>query len=83
MFKAALVSKLVVGGLFSSSDEFDLAVRRLNQDLGKLVILARRNKTKIHHICLLQARENARIRMVNKNKKVLDREKPRVLCTGS
>ena len=83
MFKATQISKLISGGLFSTADEFDLTVRRKNQDLDKLVILARRNKTKIHHICLLQAREKSRIRIVNRNKTREHREKPRVLCKAS
>ena len=83
MFTPEHISKLVNGGLFPSASEFDLAVRRLNQDLDKLVILARRNKVKIHHICLLQAREKTRIRNANKNKASIDQERPRELCKGS
>ena len=80
MFTAQQISSLGIRGLFSTAAEFDLAVRRFNQDLNKLVVLARRNATKIHHVCLLQSRENSRVRMINKNKKREDREKPRLLC---
>ena len=83
MFTVAQILKLADGGLFASADQFDLAVRRLNQDLNKLVILARRNRTNIHHICLLQARENSRVSLLNKGKKRVDRLKPRQLCKGS
>ena len=83
MFGAQHISNLGVNGIFSTADEFDLAVRRFNQDLKKLVILARRNKTNIHHVCLLQARENSRVRLVNKNKKREDREKRRMPCKAS
>ena len=83
MFKATQISKISKGDLFSTADEFDLIVRRKNQDLDKLVILARRNKTKIHDICLLQAREKSRVRIVNRNKTDEAREKPRVLCKAS
>ena len=83
MLKVTDISNLAEGGLFSSSDEFDLAVRRLNQDLGKLVIFAKRNKTTIQQICLLQARENSRIRASNKGKKRDAYEKPNELCKGA
>ena len=83
MFTPEHISKLVNGDLFLSAREFDLAVRRLNQDLDKLVILARRNKVKIHHICVLQAREKTRIRSANKNKASIEQERPRELCKGS
>ena len=83
MFTPEHISKVVKGGLFASASEFDLAVRRLNQDLDKLVILARRNKVKIHHICLLQAREKTRVRKTNKNKASIEQERPRELCKGS
>ena len=83
MFTPEHISKLVNGGLFASASEFDLAVRRQNQGLDKLIILARRNKVKIHHICLLQAREKTRIRNANKNKSSIDQERPIELCKGS
>ena len=79
MFTIPQISHLTKGGLFASSDEFDLAVRRFNQDLNKLIILARRNKAKIHHRCLLQARENSRVSALYKGKKGVNRVKPRLL----
>ena len=53
MFQSSEIGKLTVGGLFSSAGEFDYAVRRYNQDNQKLLKLAKRNKSKIHHVCLL------------------------------
>ena len=53
MNKSTEVSKLEIGGVFAATGEFDLGVRRVNQDRGKLFILARRNTKTIHHICLL------------------------------
>ena len=55
MFKASNIGKLAVNGLFSTSNDFDLAVRRYNQDLNKLLKLKKRDKLRIHHVCLLQA----------------------------
>ena len=43
MNKSTEVSKLEIGGVFAATGEFDLGVRRVNQDRGKLFILARRN----------------------------------------
>ena len=83
MFKVTNMFNLVQGGLFSSSDEFDLAVRRFNQDIDKLVIFSKRNKTKIHHICLLQARENSRVRSLNKVCTNETKETLRNLCKGA
>ena len=51
MTQSTVISKLTVGGVFATADEFDLGVRRVNQDSGKLVVLARRNTKTIHHIC--------------------------------
>ena len=61
--------RLAVGGVFSTAEEFDLAVSRFDQDKIELLKLARRNKTTIHHICSAQARERERISELNKGKK--------------
>ena len=82
MIRKTDVGLLGKGGIFSSSDEFDTAVRRHNQDVKKLLKLAKRNSTKIHHICLLQAREHERVSRLNKDKTRRDRVKPNTLCTG-
>ena len=37
MFTVARILKLADGGLFATADQFDLAVRAVNQDLKKLV----------------------------------------------
>ena len=37
MTQSTEISKLTVGGVFATADEFDLGVRRVNQDRGKLV----------------------------------------------
>ena len=50
------IGSLVTGGIFQTLDDFDFTVRRRYQDEKKLLKLARRTTTKIHHICLLQAR---------------------------
>ena len=83
MTKRIDVGNLCVGGIFHTSDDFDFAVRRYNQDNNKLLKLAKRNKTRIHHICLLQARENDRVSKLKKGKKRKLREKPTALCEGS
>ena len=82
MYTVANLSNLTVGGLFPTSDEFDFAVRRFNQDQEKLVVLARRNTIRIHHVCIMQAREKSRIARLNKGKKANNRERPRPLCSG-
>ena len=82
MLVCPIVGKLTVGGLFSTASEFDIAVRRLNQEINKLVKLARRNKDRIHHICLLQARENERVFKLNKHKKRVGRVKPKSVCSA-
>ena len=82
MTKSTVISKLTVGGVFATADEFDLGVRRVNQDSGKLVVLARRNTKTIHHICLLQSRERARVSGLNKGRKKCDRIKPKSVCSG-
>ena len=76
------IGSLVTGGIFQTSDDFDFAVRRHNQDETKLLKLAERTATKIHHICLLQARENERVAKLNKRKEKQNRVKPESLCTG-
>ena len=83
MFTVAKVSDLALGGLFASADEFDVAVRRFNQDLEKPVILSRRNKVTINHICLLQAREKSRVSTENRGKPRSEHVKPRHLCNAS
>ena len=83
MFKRTQLLQLAKEGLFPSSDDFDYAVRRLNQDLGKLVVLARRNKTRINHICLLQSREKSRVLNVNKGRNKKDHVSPKILCKAS
>ena len=82
MFRCSDIGKLSVGGLFNSSEDFDYAVRRFNQDKGKLLKFAKRNKVKIHHVCLLQAREKERVLRENKGKKGTERIKPKLLCSG-
>ena len=82
MYSAANLLKLTAEGLFSTSDEFDFAVGRFNQDQEKLVVLARRNSIRIHNVCLGQAREKTRITKLNKGKKGSNREQPRVLCSS-
>ena len=77
MFTVAQVSDLALGGLFASADEFDVVVRIFNQDLDKLVILSRRNKVTINHICLLQAREKSRVSTENRGKPRSEHVKPR------
>ena len=37
MTQSTEISKLTVGGVLATADEFDLGVRRVNQDRGKLV----------------------------------------------
>ena len=69
--------------MFASAGEFDVAVRRFNQDLDKLVVLSRRNKVAINHICLLQSRENSRLTVENRGKPWSERVKPRLLCKAS
>ena len=83
MFSVAQLSNITVGGLFASADEFDVTVRRFNQDLDKLVILGRRNRVKINHICLMQGRENSRLTNINRGKPRANRVKPRNLCEAS
>ena len=83
MHTAANISQLSVGGLFPSAVEFDLAVRRYNQDKNKLIVLNRKNNTRIHHICLLQSREKFRIAKLNKGRSARDRYKPKMLCAAS
>ena len=62
--------RLAVGGVFSTAEEFDLAIiRKFDQDKIKLLKLAKRNKTTIHHICSAQARERERISELNKGEK--------------
>ena len=82
MLISPIVGKLMVGGIFSTASEFDIAVRRSNQDIDKLVKLARRNEGRIHHICLLQARENERFCMLNKGKNRVDKVKPKSVCSA-
>ena len=43
MLRYSNVSKLTVGGIFATVNEFDFAVRRLNQNEKKLVKLAKKN----------------------------------------
>ena len=82
MTQASDISNLAVGGLFTTAADFDIAVRRFNQDCDKLVTLARRNTDRIHHICLIQSREQARVAKLNKGKEKGDRVKPKSLCKG-
>ena len=82
MFIAANLLKLTAGGLFPTADEFDLAVRRYNQDQEKLVVLARRNTLRIQHVCLIQAREKSRTANINKGKNGITRERSLQLCSG-
>ena len=44
------IGSLVTGGIFQTSDDFDFAVRRHNQDETKLLKLAGRTATKIPHL---------------------------------
>ena len=82
MLASHSVGKLAIGGLFTTASEFDFSVRRCNQDNGKLLKLARRNKSRIQHICLLQARENERFTSLNKGKKRTEDDKPQSVCSG-
>ena len=83
MLLGHFAARLVVGGVFSTAGEFDLAVRRYNQGINKLLKLRRRNKTTVHHICLAQARERERVSAVNKGRKRNDYEKPKPVCSGA
>ena len=47
MLRYSNVGKLTVGGIFATVDEFDFAVRRLNQNEKKLVKLAKKNKSRL------------------------------------